>query len=284
MRKWINENKWKIILFIVVFIIGVPLLLNWIYKMPAPIEFLHVKWDIDSELLYYGGILAALIAIYGVFFTIQISQRNNREDTRRKVLPFLTVTKIMVKSRYNAIADIFNREGLDDSEEDSDENTKSESVIYEEYNLSQIYFIIKDGKVVNYTTLPKEYDDILKHRGQRWEAVEGGKELHIVPFGSLPLEVENVGNGPAICLRIGLNKKGAEALFLPPIKLKCNQTFYIHIFSQDYGMEKKAEYDLCFDYYDIYGQEYQQTYLFAIEKDGYSIDLADKQLLIKGDS
>lgn len=283
MKEWINENWLKILLFAVSFIIIVPLLLNWAYKKTAPIDFLYVKWDLNSELLFYGGILAALITIYGVFYTIQVSQKNNREDTRRKVLPFLALTRIMVKSRYDVFSEIFN-DTSNNEPNMVETDVEVKNIIYEEYNLSRVYFVIKDGKVSNYTTLPKEYDDLLKRRGQKWEPVVGGKELHVVPFGSLPLEVENVGNGPAICLRIGFNKTGTEALFLPPVKLKCNQTFYIHIFSIDYGEAKKAEYNLCFNYEDIYGQKYQQNYRFSIEDDGYSIDLADKQLMVKGDN
>ena len=281
MKEWIKDNRLRIIFLVVLFLIVIPLLLNWLYKKTAPIDFLYVKWDLDSELLFYGGILASLITIYGVFYTVQVSQKNNREDTRRKVLPFLTLTRIMVKNRYNAFLEVFNDAS---NKEQSENDTSVKDIIYEEYNLSRIYFVIKDGKVTSYTSLPKEYDDLLKRKGQRWEPVDGGKELHVVPFGSLPLEVENVGNGPAFVLQIGLNRTGTEARFLPPVKLKCNQTFYIHIFSKDYGEDKKADYDLCFRYEDIYGQKYQQNYLFSIENAGYSIDLADKQQMLKGDS
>ena len=277
MKEWTKDNWWKILLFIAIFIVGIPLLLNWMYKQPAPSEFLHVRWDISSELLYYGGILASLITIYGVFYSIQISQKNNRDDTRRKVLPFLTVTQKIVHNENNIFTDFaFLVENEDKT------NETQEDPIYVEYNLSQIYFVIKDGKVINYTKLPKEYDDMIKHHGIK-KCHNNQRDFQQVPFISIPLEVENVGNGPAIHLRIGLSRVGEIEKALVKLKLKCAQTFYIHIISLDCESEQEEKYLLFFIYNNIFGQVYRQDYLFRWEKGECTYDLTDNQMFIKGE-
>ena len=48
---------------------------------------------------------------------------------------------------------------------------------------------------------------------------------------SIPLDVENVGNGTAVNFRVGLNKKTTESLYMLPQALKQGRSMYIHIFS-----------------------------------------------------
>lgn len=45
------------ILFLIVFIIIIPLIINWLYHKEAPFEFFYVDYDISSILGYYGSIL-----------------------------------------------------------------------------------------------------------------------------------------------------------------------------------------------------------------------------------
>lgn len=84
---------------------------------------------------------------------------------------------------------------------------------------------------------------------------------------SVPLEVENVGNGTAINLRIGLNKAtNIKPVYITTINLKQNMTIYIHIFSENPTDNDLAEYNLEFYYNDIYKRKYAQKYIFSIKK------------------
>ncbi|MCC8195663.1 MAG: hypothetical protein LIO49_02445 [Ruminococcus sp.] len=92
--------------------------------------------------------------------------------------------------------------------------------------------------------------------------------LYPVDYSSLPLEIENVGNGTAVNLRIGFNyadnKESHE--FLIPTMLKQNQTIYINIFSTEKPEIICGEYVLEFSYEDIYKNKYGQQFPVKFEK------------------
>ena len=109
--------------------------------------------------------------------------------------------------------------------------------------------------------------------------------LQRTDFYSMPLEIENVGNGTAVNLRIGFNRVGDRNTyrFIRPMMLKQSQTVYIHIFSTaDYDIVR-GDYSLEFHYEDIYGNKYAQEFPVKYNKNEnnqeyQSIDLVGKQI------
>lgn len=109
--------------------------------------------------------------------------------------------------------------------------------------------------------------------------------LQRTDFYSMPLEIENVGNGTAVNLRIGFNRVGDRNTyrFVRPMMLKQGQTVYIHIFSTaDYDIVR-GKYSLKFYYEDIYGNKYSQAFPveYSKNKDNQeyqSIDVVGKQI------
>lgn len=96
MKNWIIKNSKKIVTWLVVtwILLAVfvgPLIINWLFKQPAPVNLLAVDWESDVALSYYGTIVASAIAVYGVFLTIRYSQENYKEDVRNRTLPFITI-------------------------------------------------------------------------------------------------------------------------------------------------------------------------------------------------
>ena len=74
---------WTIAGFILVFV--VPIIINECYK--ANSGYLTM-WTAADMLSYYGTILAASGAVIGVFLSIQYSQKQYKEDTRHRALPY----------------------------------------------------------------------------------------------------------------------------------------------------------------------------------------------------
>lgn len=87
MIKWIKRN-WIVMVILLILIIVGPLAINWLFKQKAPIEVLVAEWDASAALGYYGAVIGAAIAVYGVFLTIRYSQKNYKEDVRNRTLFF----------------------------------------------------------------------------------------------------------------------------------------------------------------------------------------------------
>ena len=261
----------KILLWFLVafFILVVPVLINGAYEYGlrhTPI--LPTLWDASDALTYYGTILAAAAgAIIGVYFSIKASHKNYREDVRARVLPFIAVTPFERKTVEDPMALFI------DETDSITENTaqNGEAGHYEEFILNQIYFIITSGGIEIKTALDKHQQKILSQAGRVWVRTEkGGYALQKKDCHSIPLEIENVGNGTAVTLLIGFNRKKDDPdkrEYVRPMMLKQGQTLYIHIFSTEVFEIVNGEYLLEFYYKDIYGNNYVQRFPVTFGKD-----------------
>lgn len=59
------------------------------------------EWDASAMLSYYGTIIAAVIAIYGIFITIRYSQKSYKDDVRDRTMPFIVIDMLKTRSRTN---------------------------------------------------------------------------------------------------------------------------------------------------------------------------------------
>ena len=277
-KPWI---KWcALVIGALAAIVGVPIIINECYK--ANSGYMTI-WGAADVLSYYGTIIAAAGAAIGVFASIKIATKNYKEDVRARVMPFIAVTPFERKAIVNTMALLKEKEEKTKRPADID---NMPAVQYDEYKLSQIYFIITEHGIDAKNGLDKSQQTILEHAGNSWASVAGGVEmLQRTDFYSMPLEIENVGNGTAVNLRIGFNRVGDRNTyrFIRPMMLKQSQTVYIHIFSTaDYDIVH-GDYSLEFHYEDIYGNKYSQEFPveYGKNKDNQeyqSIDLVGKQL------
>lgn len=248
------------ILFLI-FILVIPLLINWLFKQCSPVDIFIAEWSAGDALSFYGSILGAVLTIYGVYLTIQYSQHNYREDIRNRVLPILALYSLRSRSKYQIFAPI------------EQEQNQDKQPFYEEYRLKEIYFIIGNGNIDTKSSLSKDQQQTLIQGGFKYVSTQTNKfSFCDVNLVSVPLEVENVGNGAAINLRIGLNKvANSKPVYITPINLKQNMLIYIHIFSENPTDNDLGEYNLEFYYNDIYKQRYVQKYVFSIKKEDNKI-------------
>lgn len=278
-----KKNLIYIIISIIAVLVIIPLSINVAFKVAAPIEILHAEWDASAAITFYGTVLAAGIAVIGVFITIRYSQSNYREDVRNRTLPYIAITLLRTKAYKNIFGG--NSEIKDIEPEEG----------YQEYKLQDYFCVLEKGDIQYKTKLSKRQQQILDYGGTKWENIPNGRSLQVVDDVCVPIEIENVGNGVAINLRLGLNRKGVpekDQRFVSPISLKVGATVMLHLFSEDCGRDSKntGEYVLSFYYEDIYQNQYIQEYDVNIQYDEderqpvFSIDMEVEQQCIGGAS
>lgn len=250
----------------------VPLVINYLFTVPALCRFLGVDWEVADALSYYGTIISTIAAIAGVFLSIQYAQKNYREDERNRIRPYLALTYFRTKPKYNVFdpRDI----GKEDGEEDNSQ--------YKEYILEKLYILISPDKVDYKDGLTKNQIQILKTGGALWEPTQTGARLIEKLYLSLPCECENVGNGTAIDLRVSLYREGKDGdaiKYANMFTLQTGKSIYLHIFSEEFVKEICGNYTLCFRYSDLIGNRYVQKFSVELgwneEKQKYfkSVDL-----------
>lgn len=282
-KPWI---KWcALVIGALAAIVGVPIIINECYK--ANSGYMTI-WGAADVLSYYGTIIAAAGAAIGVFVSIKVATKNYKEDVRARVMPFIAVTPFERKAIVNTMALLKEKEEKTKRSADID---NMHAVQYDEYKLSQIYFVITVHGIDIKKKLDKNQQAVLEHVGNSWVTKDGVEMLQRTDFYSMPLEIENVGNGTAVNLRIGFNRVCDRNTyrFVRPMMLKQGQTVYIHIFSTaDYDIVR-GKYSLEFYYEDIYGNKYSQAFPveYSKNKDNQeyqSIDVVGKQIRITEDT
>lgn len=278
----------KALLWVVVgifFVVIVPIFINEAYKRgPGYVTI----WGAEEVLGYYGAILASSGAILGVYFSIRAAHRNYKEDVRARVLPFIAVTPFERKATVNTMALL--EEHMHGRTEATDQ--MNEPAHYEEFKLDKIYFVVTPNGIKIEKTLGKHQQEILSQAGNFWVTIaKGVHALQRVSCFSLPIEIENVGNGTAVSLRVGFNRVSNgknQNKYVRPMMLKQGQTVYIHIFSTETFDAVGGEYMLEFYYEDIYKNKYFQKFPVCLGKDDagreyQSIDLVGDQINYTGD-
>ena len=102
MKKYMSGLKCSaLLLFVVVFVIAVPFLMNVFYGRGCP---LIDAWDKSDLMGYYGSIMTAVAAIAGVYFTLDYSKFKQMEYEKLRVKPYL---EIMASVKHTTNDNIF---------------------------------------------------------------------------------------------------------------------------------------------------------------------------------
>ena len=280
MNKWIKKNRKDILFVFGVAFIG-PMIINSLFKLHPPIGFFVAEWDASAMLSYYGTIIAAIIAIYGIFITIQYSQKSYKDDVRDRSMPFIVIDMLKTSSHRNLL-------------QSTDEKNDADNIEgYREYKLKDYYCVLEKGKIEYRTGLTKSQQKLLDDGGMRWVPSNNGGSMRIIDEICVPFEIENVGNGAAIRMRYGLNRKESDdqsKRYLPTISLKQGTPMMFHLFSEDCSKnsENLGQYMLSFYYEDIYSNRYEQHFDINIEYDEKkncpvcSVDMSHVQKFLGG--
>ena len=259
MKDFIRKHIKALAVFFIVFIVAIPLLINLAFKVSAPIGILFAEWDAGSALAFYGVIVASFSTVAGVYLSIDYSQKNLQADTKNRVQPYLFLSTMNVHNDYDPFLDGFDK-AFEEFAPQKSEDRSIESTGYSESKLDKAFFVISAKGITVQQNLTEEQRESLEHRGFRdikdamWTI---GVHDDLI---SIPCEVENVGSGAAINIRVGFNRTNGEKKYIRPIALKTGQTLYLHIFSVNPPENMLGEYELEFRYEDIIGTKYLQKY------------------------
>ena len=277
MRKYLSKYKWQIILAFTVFIVIIPAVINWFFKLESPCNFFVAEWGAGDALAFYGAMLASVTTIVGVYISIEYAQRNYQMDEANRVKPYLSLTHYKSESKTNW--------GLGIPAEATDaDGVEQPQSYYTEYKLDKVYIVIDQSEIRFQDKLSDKQQQRIKSGGFEWYDHGGGcRSLQSHPFVSMPFDVENVGSGAAINTMIAFYKKGEARRGASLYTIKQGDSFYFHVFCDDADSVVDNEYVIELLYGDIIGNYYSQKYpvQFKIDADTgrfcTSVDLTGKQ-------
>lgn len=273
--------KYILIPALILGVISIALIINILFKFDFNIWWLESEWTAGEALAFFGTIISSILGIAGVILTINMTQKNYREDIIRQSLPFFSINFLI---KQTSVLDIWEQKDKIDIKNGND---------YKEFRLRKVFFILKPKKIDAVLDLNKKQMELLKHNGDDKSIGPHGEIIisHTTLL-SQAIEFENVGKGAAINVRIGLNKVGtleSEKEFLNPVNLKQGEFFYINIFAENVTKDIIGKYIIEIEYSDIYNNSYAQRYKLDIKfktehQSGYLIEFDYKtvQEHIKG--
>ena len=276
----ILKKHWLCLLFLFLLLVFViPLVINWAYRQPAFFHCFAVDWNVEDVLAFYGTLLAALATVLGVYLSILFAQKNYRKDERNRVVPYLALSHMREKSKFNLFSGIASGERSGHPSDEPDE-------YYKEYRLDRVYIILSNGVVAFKDKLSTEQQRILLQNGAVWEQTGKGFSLVAKEYISLAFDVDNVGNGAAIDLKLEFSKKGCtNPKAVSFFTLKEKDSIYFHVFSEVENDSVLGDYILKFQYYDILNNRYTQEYPFSFSRaDGrikQTVDFSNRQQMIE---
>ena len=107
-----KKLKWKNVMILIILLIII--FVGCAYKVENLIQSSVVKLSVDNDVnatwigslaSYWGGILggifSGIIAVFGVFYTIQFTREADRNKLRQSIQPFLNVNKVTSQYNYN---------------------------------------------------------------------------------------------------------------------------------------------------------------------------------------
>ena len=261
MRKYLLKYKWHMILAFAVFIVIIPAVINWFFKLESPCNFFVAEWGAGDALAFYGAMLASVTTIVGVYISIEYAQRNYQMDEANRVKPYLSLTHYKSESKTNW--------GLGIPAEATDaDGVEQPQSYYTEYKLDKVYIVIDQAEIRFQDKLSDNQQQRIKSGGFEWYDHGGGcRSLQSHPFVSMPFDVENVGSGAAINTMIAFYKKGEERRGASLYTIKQGDSFYFHVFCDDADSVVDNEYVIELLYGDIIGNYYSQKYPVQFKRD-----------------
>lgn len=261
MRKYLSKYKWQIILAFTVFIVIIPAVINWFFKLESPCNFFVAEWGAGDVLAFYGAMLASVTTIFGVYISIEYAQRNYQMDEANRVKPYLSLTHYKSESKSNLFAGL----SLGTTEAERVEQPQS---YYKEYKLNEVYIVIDQAEIRFQDRLSDSQQRRLQSGGFEWHDHGGGcRALQAHTFVSMPFDVENVGSGAAINTMIAFYKKGEARRGASLYTIKQGASFYFHVFCDDAESVVGSEYVIELLYGDIIGNYYSQKYPVHFKRD-----------------
>ena len=240
-----NKSKKAIIIcsiIVVVLIVAVPLIIHILFSNKSPNDFWSAKWEAGDMLQYAGFIISAVVAIIGIGFTIMYTQKQYHDDVLNGVLPYFSI------------------EVLKQDVKDIDES--------DNHYISLVYVIVHTDKIEIKTKMDNDLREIL--RKTKPYNVNNGTGIAVMASQNLKIlfDVFNLGKGPAISFTV--SAKASQQIDVEgssiPINILQKERFPVCMVIEDYKNNPNIDFNIMYEFYDIYGTQYNQ--LQIVSKDG----------------
>lgn len=251
--KYLKKN-WKII---AAAIFVPPILIHIAFKIAVPVSFLVPKWTAGDVLSFYGVILGACATVFGVYLSIKHSENNFRADTFNRARPFIAITPVITEVHTNGVDSLLTKRI----------QTKPK---YKEYILDRVAFVLENGKVSARSQL-NDHQESLKQSRQIRVVDKDGIVIACTPeVVTATFIAENVGVGVANRLLVGFNR----TTFNHPLRtmtlikpLKIGDRLTIDLYIEKPNTADYCDYELTFEYQDIYENTYVQCFPVNLDRD-----------------
>lgn len=233
------------------------------YKIPAPVHLLESPWSAGDALGYYGVIVAAIVTIHGLRLTFEDNREEIKEQSRLDKLPVLAVTTLNKTARIPWL-----NMGEPVRAETRAVQNDEEKYYYKEKRLENLFFVIDKDQISVTSALDRKQQDLVIHEGFTYATPANGLRIsQSAQIIYIPLDVDNVGNGAALNLRIGLNNvqtDDTEKKFITSVNMAADDSIYIGIYLDE---PNDGNYELGFYYDDVFGNHYKQINAINISHD-----------------
>lgn len=101
----IRKHPVIVVLIIIIMVIGIPILINCLFKLSAPFDLFAAEWTADSALTYYGSVLTFLgtfvLSVLALWQNHVIEEVNSKHTAllermeREKNAPFIIISDVV---------------------------------------------------------------------------------------------------------------------------------------------------------------------------------------------
>ena len=266
-KSWL---KWLVIglLAVIVFVVGIPIIINECYKANSGYI---TMWSAADVLSYYGAIITSAGAAIGIYVSLRYSHKQYREDKCRDVLPYFAIN-ILGRKCVNPfdLGWYDNEDGVGEKESEA-----KDALTYSEFSYDECFFVFKSEKIECNRKLSKEQEDA-RRIGMTGEDRGEFGEIWISDKKYIPMKAINVGNGCAINTTVTIKAIGKDMVATSiPVSIPVGEEFYTGLLFC-IAEEIAGEYDYIMRYYDIYGNlyEHHKTITIRCGKNNCSVEIA----------
>lgn len=272
-----DKDRNLLIAIVAAIVIG-PIVIHVLYKSSGP-QWLVAEWSAGDLLQYYGMLVTAAIAIYGIYLTFQDNRRGIKEQSRLDKLPYFSLTTLNYKVR-NPLFGVTTEKHIDSKAENGlKSDKKKDEFFYKEEKIKYAFLIIEKGKSSIRKELDSKNRNLVINGGISEQVMDHGLVSVVSnPMTYVPIILQNVGNGAALDFRVGFNKlvngKLEAPLYLSSTSINVDEDFYLGLFSNHDKDENVGEYLLEIVYRDMFDNQYKQdTKIIVSSDDGISVSM-----------
>lgn len=256
-----NATLLKWLLFCILGAAIPPIVIQVLYPVDQGKPLLVTPWSAGEMLSYCGTFGAAVIAILSVYWSLRADRQAQERLIREEAAPFFAVIFLeQINKKWSLAEALSNASGVQNAQENiRGDATTPCRVEYDEVDARELYVLL-DEEVSYKTKLTEEQLERVRSLDLKVATAPGAYAFVVNPVIYIPLYLKNVGKGPAIAVRIGINSKNSSWSGVKYWTLMPDDYFYLGIYADTARKTAFGEYELRLVYFDHLGYQYIQRF------------------------